>query len=181
MLVNMDGDLLVLCDCPCKVYKEPRPLFNIKIHQEICESSVWQPLSIHTARELDSESGLYNYRGRYYSTSLSRFINRDPIGYDIEAANLYCYAGNTPATATDPHGLVIYQLDPNSDGGFSFRPIPSAVTEEICGDDIYLWRVTTRQEDNKYQWKIWFEKLFNRDPYPREPWNPPLVTPNVLR
>jgi hypothetical protein len=39
MLVNMDGNLLVLCDCPCKVYKEPRPLSNIKIHQKICESS----------------------------------------------------------------------------------------------------------------------------------------------
>ncbi len=45
MLVNMDGDLLVLCaSCDAgksrKVYKEPRPLCIIKIHQKICESSV---------------------------------------------------------------------------------------------------------------------------------------------
>ena len=39
MLVNMDGDLLVLCTFPRKVYKEPRPIFNSNIHQKICESS----------------------------------------------------------------------------------------------------------------------------------------------
>src|SRR5208283_2668645 len=46
MLVNMDGDLLVLCArlrrlYPRKVYKEPRPLCIIKIHPTICESSAY--------------------------------------------------------------------------------------------------------------------------------------------
>ncbi len=56
---------------------------------------------LFTGRELDSETGLYNYRGRYYSTALGRFINRDPIGDDI---NLYRYCYDNPTNATDPSG-----------------------------------------------------------------------------
>jgi len=34
-----------------------------------------------TAREFDSETGLYYYRGRYYDASLGRFLQEDPISY----------------------------------------------------------------------------------------------------
>src|SRR5665648_254043 len=57
MLVNMDGDLLVLCSRlrrlkPRTVYKEPRPLFIIKIHQKICERSGHGALVFRPASEI---------------------------------------------------------------------------------------------------------------------------------
>jgi len=33
----------------------------------------------YTARESDTETGLYYYRGRYYDRSIGRFVNEDPI------------------------------------------------------------------------------------------------------
>jgi RHS repeat-associated protein len=35
----------------------------------------------YTARELDSETGLYYYRARYYDPTIGRFISEDPIGF----------------------------------------------------------------------------------------------------
>ena len=60
---------------------------------------------LFTGRELDSETGLYNYNHRYYSTALGRFINRDPILYRGGDANLYRYVGNKPTNRRDPFGL----------------------------------------------------------------------------
>jgi RHS repeat-associated protein len=51
----------------------------------------------------DVETGLYQVRARYYDPSLSRFINRDPIGYN-GGMNLYAYCGGNPINATDPMG-----------------------------------------------------------------------------
>ena len=31
----------------------------------------------YTAREFDSETGIYNYRARYYDTGVGRFISED--------------------------------------------------------------------------------------------------------
>ena len=58
---------------------------------------------LFTGRELDSETGLYNYNHRYYSPALQRFINTDPISADI---NLYRYVGNNPVIYADPSGLA---------------------------------------------------------------------------
>jgi RHS repeat-associated protein len=58
-----------------------------------------------TGRELDSESGLYYMRNRYYSPALSRFLSPDPIGIAGGDANLYAYVRNDPGTFTDRLGL----------------------------------------------------------------------------
>jgi RHS repeat-associated protein len=63
-----------------------------------------------TGRELDSESGLYYYRARYYDPYLGRFISEDPIGFD-GGINFYAYVDNNPLNATDPSGNVIKWLD----------------------------------------------------------------------
>jgi RHS repeat-associated protein len=59
---------------------------------------------LFTGRELDTETGLYYYRARYFSPELGRFLSRDPIGY-AGGVNLYSYCGNNPVDYTDPMGL----------------------------------------------------------------------------
>ncbi|MFW6119256.1 MAG: RHS repeat domain-containing protein, partial [Planctomycetota bacterium] len=55
-----------------------------------------------TARRLDAESGLMQYRNRYYAPALGRFISRDPLGY-VGGWNLYhaCFV----TMGRDPFGL----------------------------------------------------------------------------
>jgi RHS repeat-associated protein len=58
----------------------------------------------YTARDLDSETGLLYYRGRYYDPTVGRFITEDPAGLG-GGINFYAYVGNDPANLTDPFGL----------------------------------------------------------------------------
>jgi RHS repeat-associated protein len=47
----------------------------------------------YTGRELDSETGLYNYRSRFYDPAVGQFINEDTIGFAGGDANLQRLAG----------------------------------------------------------------------------------------
>jgi RHS repeat-associated protein len=67
-------------------------------------SSVTNPFR-YTGRELDSETGLYYYRARYYDSTIGRFLSEDPIGFD-GGSNLYAYVSNSPVNSLDPLGLV---------------------------------------------------------------------------
>jgi RHS repeat-associated protein len=58
----------------------------------------------YTGRELDTETGLYYYRARYYEPLLGRFISEDPIGFAAGDTNLYRYVNNNPTNYTDPTG-----------------------------------------------------------------------------
>ena len=59
----------------------------------------------YTGREFDQETGIYQYRHRYYDPSVGRFLSEDPTGFD-GGVNFYSYVRNWPTRATDPFGLV---------------------------------------------------------------------------
>jgi len=58
----------------------------------------------YTAREQDSETGLYYYRARYYDPTIGRFLSEDPIGFG-GGINRYSYVENSPTGSLDPLGL----------------------------------------------------------------------------
>ncbi len=60
----------------------------------------------YTGRENDG-TGLYNYRARYYSPTLQRFISEDPVGSSGGDINLYAYALSSPTNFTDPLGFTV--------------------------------------------------------------------------
>ncbi len=62
----------------------------------------------YTSRELDPETGLFNFRARYYDPSLGRFVSEDPIGFHA-GVNFYDYVLNRPTVFLDPAGLGPYK------------------------------------------------------------------------
>jgi len=67
----------------------------------------------YTGQAWTSELGMYYYKARFYSPTLGRFLQTDPIGYK-DQINLYAYVGNDPMNGTDPTGLM-------EEGAFSDR------------------------------------------------------------
>ncbi len=63
----------------------------------------------YTARRLDVESGLLQYRNRYMDPRLGRFISRDPEGY-ADSYGLYAYVACQPTAASDPLGELLHTL-----------------------------------------------------------------------
>ncbi len=59
---------------------------------------------LFNGREFDEETGLYQYRARYFTTGHGRFLQRDPIAYE-SGLNLYAYVRGQPTYFNDPSGL----------------------------------------------------------------------------
>lgn len=57
----------------------------------------------YTSRELDSETGAYFYRARYYDQANGRFLSEDPIGF-AAGMNKYAYVKNDATDFSDPTG-----------------------------------------------------------------------------
>ena len=60
----------------------------------------------YSTKYSDEESGLVYYGFRYYSPSLGRFLNRDPIGEE-GGTNLYAFVENDPVNGWDYLGMDI--------------------------------------------------------------------------
>src|SRR3989454_3521505 len=58
----------------------------------------------YTARESDTETGLYYYRARYYDPNAGRFVSEDPVRY-LGGPNFYAYAEDNSVNLADPRGL----------------------------------------------------------------------------
>lgn len=64
-------------------------------------------------KELDSETGLYNFGARYYSPALGRFVTPDPKMiskqklFDPQQWNMYSYSRNNPTSMFDPDGKEV--------------------------------------------------------------------------
>ncbi len=64
----------------------------------------------YTAREFDTETGMYYYRARYYLQGVGRFASEDRIQF-IGGIDLYTYVSNNPARLIDPLGLAEITFD----------------------------------------------------------------------
>jgi RHS repeat-associated protein len=82
----------------------------------------------YTAREFDSETGIYEYRHPYYDQNLGRFLSEDPIAFSGRNGNIYAYVSGDPINFNDPSGLFpIFGnwCGPNWTGGQHEPYIPS--------------------------------------------------------
>ncbi len=75
---------------------------------------------LYTGRELDSETGLYYYRNRYYGVELGRFVSRDPGGYETGDVNLQRYVENSPTGSTGPYRGIQTKHTEGHEAGVQF-------------------------------------------------------------
>lgn len=68
-------------------------------------NAAWTPTFAYTGREWDPETGLFQYRARYYDSAVGRFVSEDPIRFASRQWSLIAYVGNNPVVLIDPYGL----------------------------------------------------------------------------
>jgi len=92
----------------------------------------------YTGREFDTETGIYNYRARYFDPATGRFISEDPIRFGGDGPSFYLYVNNDPTDFIDPLGLKCCDVPAH----------PS---------DVSLGKNMHQAQDNGYRW--WFNTV----------------------
>lgn len=101
----------------------------------------------HTGREFDYYTSLQYHRARWYEPLSGRWMSEDPLGFRAGDANLYRYAGNSPANATDPNGLDyterengIFYWVIERDGWSFFNPdVRRVAIGAVDGDRVWIY------------------------------------------
>jgi RHS repeat-associated protein len=87
----------------------------------------------YTARESDTETGLYYYRAKYYDSQTGRFLTEDPTRFK-GGINYYVYALNNVTNLIDPLGLEGHTWGPitwyTDQGGMSATQIAAEQAHE---------------------------------------------------
>ncbi len=96
-----------------------------------------------TGKERDTESGLDNFRFRYYASTMGRFMSADDgtdqDGDNPQSWNLYSYVRNNPLKYTDPDGHDCIYIDNDSGKmtGFNRGDCDNS-TEEKANSGVYV-------------------------------------------
>ncbi|MGD9641940.1 MAG: RHS repeat-associated core domain-containing protein [Elusimicrobiales bacterium] len=117
-----------------------------------------------TAREIDSESGLYYLRHRYYDWRRGAFTQEDPIAFQGQDVNLYGYVLSNPVNYSDGIGLFVFPSDPSGlDQNIweEYSNVPDGRKGELNGQ---RWFRNGEGE------RIRFDPNDRRGPYPHWHW-----------
>jgi len=90
---------------------------------------------LFTGREYLADLALYDYRHRFYSPSLGRFMQTDPIRFEARDINLYRYVLGCPAALVDPSGLVILSEGVRKAGDLILKGLNAALALVNKGEE----------------------------------------------
>ena len=88
----------------------------------------------YTGQQYIAGLGLYYYKARWYSPTMGRFLETDPIGYG-DGVNWYAYVGNGPVNFTDPTGEIVFNLGAAGIGA-GIGAVAGGVTAYLQGGSI---------------------------------------------
>jgi RHS repeat-associated protein len=89
----------------------------------------------YTGQAWIPEMGLYDYKARFYSPTLGRFLQPDPIRYG-DGLNFYAYVHNDPINGLDPTGTDCIEDTSCTVSGVDVCGGPSCVFGPL-GSDVY--------------------------------------------
>ena len=101
---------------------------------------------LFTGRAIQWESGLYNYRNRFYHPGVGRFLQPDPIGFLGGDINLYTYVANNPANLIDPFGLCEDQAEQDKEDMKKKFSLWAALKS-------YFWGLSKKLDKTPFPWR----------------------------
>jgi len=104
----------------------------------------------YTARELDSETGIYEYRARYFDPTVGRFISEDPFRF-AAGMNFFAYVHNNPLGLADPTGLC----DKNCQLSISCGATPNTQGFSHCTVTVQNGPNYTAYDGEPSGWWLW--------------------------